>query len=325
MDNSNIFIDYEKILSFNRLFYLIMTIRGTGKTFGAKKLAISRFLKKHMEFIYLRRYKEELKKLTKNDGFKFFEDLVNNNVFPDHTFKIREGLISVDDKVAGYITSLSTATIEKSISYAKVTLIIFDEFIIAKSNYHYLPDEVQAFLEFYETVARLRDNVIVLFLANKISVSNPYFIYFKVPFSTADIIKVGNEILVYKVTKDKFIETKKKTRFAQLVKNTNYGAYLTDNEFLKDNDSFLGNKSGKSRCIFIMIYKNYELGVWFDNKDRTLYLSSDTDPKCQIKYSLRIDDHTSNYQYLSGIAAEPLFKFFIESYKKVFYTLKTWV
>lgn len=54
--------DINKSLSYNALFNFIIGARGVGKSYGAKKLAIQNFLKKGKQFVYVRRYKEELKK-----------------------------------------------------------------------------------------------------------------------------------------------------------------------------------------------------------------------------------------------------------------------
>ena len=58
-----------------------------------------------------------------------------------------------------------------------------DEFLIEKSHFRYLPDEVGAFLNLYETVARPGSghcDVTCFFMANAISWTNPYFLYFDV-------------------------------------------------------------------------------------------------------------------------------------------------
>ena len=51
------YYDYDKISSYNATFNMIITNRGFGKTYGAKKRAINKFLKKGEQFIYVRRYK----------------------------------------------------------------------------------------------------------------------------------------------------------------------------------------------------------------------------------------------------------------------------
>lgn len=74
-----------------------------------------------------------------------------------------------------YFVNLSTAQQFKSVNYAKVTLIIFDEFIIEKGNVQYLTNEARVMLDFFSTVDRWQDKTRVLFLANAVSIINPYF------------------------------------------------------------------------------------------------------------------------------------------------------
>ena len=69
------FYDYNRIKSYNALFNFILSPRGNGKTYGAKKFVIKRFLKYGEQFIYVRRYKTEFKKLK-----LFFDDI--RNEFP---------------------------------------------------------------------------------------------------------------------------------------------------------------------------------------------------------------------------------------------------
>ena len=153
--------------------------RGVGKTYSTKKFAIRRFLKTGEQFVYLRRYKTELSESVGDEkDAKFFKKIKAE--FPEHKFRVSGDKLYCDDKICGYALSLSTALILKSAEFDKVKTIIFDEFIIdGGSSYHYFRNEVEQFLEFYESIARLRD-VRVLFLANAISITNPYFTYFNI-------------------------------------------------------------------------------------------------------------------------------------------------
>ena len=62
--------DISRPLSYNCLFNFILGARGVGKSYGAKRWAIRDFLKTGKQFVYVRRYKEELKKID-----KFFDDV----------------------------------------------------------------------------------------------------------------------------------------------------------------------------------------------------------------------------------------------------------
>ena len=166
------YYNIDSALSYNALFTMIMGGRGIGKTYSAKKRAIKNFLAKGEQFVYLRRYKTELKKSVPT----FFADVAKE--FPDHQFKATAKGLYIDEQLAGFCMTLSTQIVEKSTAYPGVTLIIFEEFLIdPSSSYHYLRNEVETFLEAYSTVARDRD-VRVVFLANNVSLYNPYLLYF---------------------------------------------------------------------------------------------------------------------------------------------------
>ena len=64
------------IKSYNKFLNFIIGGRGIGKTYGFKKDCISRYKKKGKQFLYLRRYKTDLKKIKTflNDQFENFKD-----------------------------------------------------------------------------------------------------------------------------------------------------------------------------------------------------------------------------------------------------------
>ena len=99
------YIDLSKILSYNALLNFIIASRGTGKTYGTTKFVAKKFIEKEEEFIYLRRYKSELQKSIP----RFFNAISVNNEFPDHVFSHKGYNVLIDDKVAGYGVTLSTA------------------------------------------------------------------------------------------------------------------------------------------------------------------------------------------------------------------------
>ena len=59
MDKS-IYYNPERIISFNALLNLIIGERGVGKSYGFKTFAVKRFLNKHKQFAYVRRYETDL-------------------------------------------------------------------------------------------------------------------------------------------------------------------------------------------------------------------------------------------------------------------------
>lgn len=285
--------DIKVPLSYDCLFNFIVGARGTGKTYGCKDYAIKDFLKRNNQFVYVRRFKTELKK-----NHKFFDDI--KGAFPDHEFKVDGMNYLIDGKACGNAIALSTSKIEKSTPYPNVTTIIFDEFILDKGAHHYLPDEVTNFLELYSTVARLRD-VRVFFISNALTVTNPYFLYFdlKLPYNTKGI-SAKNDILVQMVQANEYEEKASSTRFGKLVSGTPYGEYAIHNKFLRDTDTFIGKKTKTAKYVFTLRYKGNNYGVWIDYNEGLQYLSSDVDQSCKVVYSVTMDDHTPNTLLLKG-------------------------
>ena len=70
--NEDDFINYDEILSYNALINVVIGDRGVGKSYGAKKWCIKRFIKKGEKFLYVRRNKHDL-----DDIGKFFDDLLD--------------------------------------------------------------------------------------------------------------------------------------------------------------------------------------------------------------------------------------------------------
>ena len=172
MSDKNIYYNVDNALSHNCLFNFLLGARGIGKTYSAKRRVIKNWIKTGAEFVYLRRYDTEL---TKDKVEKFFNDIQRE--FPDHELSAKGKEFAIDGYTFGYAVPLSKALQYKSVPFPRVSLIIFDEFIIDQGMIHYLPREVETFLEMYSTIARDRD-VPVLFLSNAITFTNPYFLYF---------------------------------------------------------------------------------------------------------------------------------------------------
>lgn len=277
----------HELLSYNCLFHFVVGNRGAGKTYSAKKWAIKSFLKTGAQFIYLRRYKTEFA-----DFKNFFADI--SQEFPDVEFEVKGKNLYINGQLAGYGVSLSTALTKKSVSYHLVDKIIFDEFVIDSKVIHYLSNEVTSFLEFYETVARMRDNVRVLFLSNAVSVVNPYFLYWNMrPKANKRFSKYGHMIIEF-VKNQEFIDAKYQTRFGQIIRGTDYGNYAVENEFLKDNANFVEKKSGTARYEFRVHYNGRDYGFWNDYKQGLVYVSEDIDPSKEMQYVLTDSDHKPN-------------------------------
>jgi len=200
--------------------------------------------------------------------------------------------------VFGYGIPLSTANILKSASFPKVKTLIFDEFLIDNGTYHYLRNEVIQFLDVIETIARLRD-VRVILLGNAITISNPYFDFFKLslPYNSEFKTFKNGTIVVNYIKNEAYREKKKSTRFGQLIDGTEYGEYAIDNAFLRDNDSFIAKRDKDARVYSTIVLKGEKYGIWRNWKTGFVYISKDFEPSNPCVFAFDINDHTENTIY----------------------------
>lgn len=305
------YYNFNKVKSYNAMLNFIIGERGVGKTYGSIENVIDRFLKKDKQFVYLRRYKTELKTSVPN----FFDSIKNNPKYENVKFHVKNGKFYINDILAGYSIALSTANILKSTTYDNVDTIIFDEFIIDKGNYHYLANEVEKTLDLIETVGRMRD-IKVYFLGNAISVSNPYFTYFDLSLPYNNDIKTFKKglILVNYIKNEEYRQTKKKTKFGQLIEGTEYSKYAIDNEFLRDNYSFIRKKTNTSKFYYILKLNHQNFGVWIDYNKQQIFISNKYDSSCPIQFTINYHDHDEG-TILLRIKSTPFLKALFDYYR----------
>lgn len=303
--------EYDTTLSHNCLFNFVIGDRGAGKTYGAKKRAILNFKKKGKEFIYLRRYKSEFEDLA-----TFFTDLIVNDEFPEDKLEVKGKMFYINDVLFGYAIALSTSVKKKSTAFPNVDLIIFDEFIIEKSVLHYLRNEVKTFQDFYVTVSRYRP-VKVLFLANAITMQNPYFIHYDIYLPHGSNIFKKNDVLLEMVENPDFKDHVRSTRVGQMLAaiDEDYSKYAIENQFMLDSKVFIEKKPGHARHNFNIKYQGIMMGVWADWVNGILYVSSDLDPSNGLTFAITKEDHAPNTLLIRTLTRSSIFKTFIEAYK----------
>lgn len=291
------YYDFNPLWSRNGVYNFLVGARGLGKTYGAKKFAIKDFIKTGAQFIYLRRYESELK-VAKHT---LFGDI--SGQFPDWQFKaegdflyMRE--ISADDekpnkwRVCGFAVSLSKAQQKKSVSYHDVKTIIFDEFIIEKGAVRYLPNEAKLMNDFYSTVDRYKDKTRVLFLANSISIMNPYFSEFGIePHPDKEWIKShGGFIVAHFPTSEAFSRGVYQTRFGQFIKGTEYAEYAVGSFFTDNNESLVRKKSSEADYLCTMLTDNGTFSCWVDIGDNTTFYIQQKRPKVEQIWVMRPEE-----------------------------------
>lgn len=274
---------FNKVRSYNGVFNFIVGARGLGKTYGAKKLSISDAIKKDEQFIYLRRYKHEL--IDAKSGF--FDDIID--AFPNYDFRVAgefgqyapKGTENAKKRQWFNIcifVALSTTQFKKSKPYPKVKKIIYDEFIIEKGVIQYLPNEAIVLENYYSTVDRYQDKTIVFFLANSVTIMNPYFLYYDImPTEGVEIItKKDNYIVAHFPKSEQFSSEVAQTRFGKFIQDSEYADYAVGNKFGDNTNAMLDLKDPKARPMFTLETTTGIFGVWYNFTTNYYYIISKT-------------------------------------------------
>lgn len=303
--------DINKTLTHNCLFNFIIGNRGSGKTYGAKKRAIKQFLDKGYQFVYLRRFQEELDETAET----YFDDILSNNEFKNIKIEYKNGKYFVNDKIAGYSMALTKAKSYKSIAFPLVYMIIFDEFLIEDNGYtRYLKNEVKQFLSFYMSIDRYR-GCTVFFLANSVSMINPYFLFWDLSLPYGSNITKKGDVLLELVQDAEFIKERKNTRFGKLIAGTEFEEYAIENKFTQENKNFIMRKTEKAQYYFTFIYQGEYYGIWIDYKEGKIFVSENVDLSKGLIYAVTVSDHTPNTMLLNNIYKQVQWKMLIDNYK----------
>lgn len=311
MSDKSYFYDPNETRSHNCLHNYVVGVRRCGKTYGCLKDCIKRFINKGEQFIYLRRYKTELKEFD-----KLLDPLLMNKEFPEHDVYIKGKEIYVDDEIAGYGRALSTGKIQKGTNMVGVKTIIFDEFLIEKGVYHYLQDETGTFNDFLISISSYRD-ITVFYLANAISIANPYFLKYdlQLPYGGSKFFKKGERLVQYEANPE-FIEYVSQTRLGKelLESDPAYSAYAIYNDFIMDSENFIEKKSGKLSYIITLKHGKSMYGVWLNRDTGIIYISSDIDKTNDIYIAVTYEDHSFNTILLKSVKRDYPFRDIINAY-----------
>ena len=277
--NDGIHFDCCKFYSYEAFLGIIDGGRGVGKTTTFLKQGIVN-CDKGEEFIYLRRYKPEIKEFVKKDSFKPILDNVR------YKGDGSGGYVAMfEDITMGYLLPLSTARSNKSVDFSKVTLIIFDEAIVRQTaSYRYLHDEVIELLEFVSTVTRTRTNVRVVLLGNNEDLFSPYHSFFDIPAFEKYYFDIKKRIYCEHVpTSPKLLELEKQTGLYAAISDTTYGQYHYHNKNINEESVPIGNKPNncKQHAMFrinidnqtvniFTYYEGNELRLYCEHKDKKI-------------------------------------------------------
>lgn len=239
---------YRYIMSFCYYIMVVIGARGIGKTYGAKKYCIKKFLREGKKFIWLRDTEDTVKRMCSEN--MFFSDIVD---FEGHEGHLEGNKIIIDDKLAGHILPVSTFYKYKGNPYQDIETIVFDEFI-AENGQVIRGDRALAFLNTIQTIGRLRTNFKIFLLANALNRGDPIldllgiklkgFGYYRNP---------EKKVIVHYADNDPaFNEATAKSISGILVKGTQYEANLHNNSFNDDEDMYFDNKPPRSKLWYIL-------------------------------------------------------------------------
>lgn len=266
MTTTSIYYNIAGLLSQRCVFNFVIGNRGGGKTYGGKKLVIKRFKNKGKQFVWVRRYRTELDTLS-----DFWADI--RKEFPDDELTQVGDKLYINGDLAGYLIALSTSMQLKSVAFPLVSTVIMDEFIIDKGRINYLRNEAHVFMELFETIARMREDVVAIFFGNAISIVNPYFDFFKVTPELGRRYTKKNGICIEFYFNEEFIAKKETTKFGRLIASTSYGEYNMKNKFLRDSDSFITARPATANTkLYQFIFDGERFSLWQDYKYQRFYI-----------------------------------------------------
>lgn len=305
----------KQTLSYNKLLNFVVGNRGAGKSYGSKKWCMEDWLKNKKQFIWVRRFGSEFEEFKET----FFSDIKHE--FEEHVWEVvsvgNTYRFKCDGEIIGFGMPLSISLKKKSTPYPNVDKIIFDEFIIEKGSSYYLKNEVEVFLDLMETVIRTRtDFKCVFFIANAITFTNPYFIYFKLDKpKNKKMITTKGDILLQFVANKEFIDKKKQSRFGKLIEGTDYAKYSIENDFRRDTTDFIIKQPKNLRYGFTLKSGLESYGVWWCDDEGLIFVSKKYDPSCKIKYTTILENHKPNTLLLKGGGKSVIFTHFVKAFK----------
>lgn len=309
----------HRLLSFEDIWlYLLVGGRGIGKTTGIMSICLDDFFKNGYEFVYTRRYKNEIKK-SKHLLDKFLPNVVTRGLGDGcYEYCLKE---IVDDKVQlkriGFGLCLTAQqSVKSGIDFSKVRTLVYDECIIRrKSATRYLSNEVDDLLELLSTIFRDRMNYRVFLIGNNADIFNPYTEYFKIPkFDDKYVDRKRGIYCELCRNNPTFMEQAKKTPLYRLTDGTPYGEYHYNNAVLVDNVTRpIGVKPHNAILYLRFLYNNVTLNAYVCGR-YTMYIEyKEKIIKDNITYIIRENDE-ENLLYIKDLKKSNPFKYITKAY-----------
>ena len=197
MFNSQKFYSLKKILSKQATYNIVIGERSNGKSYAVLYYGLEQFISTGGQLAVVRRWREDI---TGRRASQMMEGLNDTGAvhklckkygrYKDDGTPLYDGIVyyagkwylcqyddgkpiyNRDTDCFAFAFALSSSEHDKSLSYPKVTTILFDEFL---TNTIYLQDEFVLFLNVVSTIVRRRLDVKIFLLGNTVNKYCPYF------------------------------------------------------------------------------------------------------------------------------------------------------
>lgn len=176
---------------------LVWGQRTAGKTYSSLKLCLERYKNKGQRFIYVRRWKEDIKAPGPQ---QLFTPLPINEIFGgDFEINYYNGVFNLvnletgEKEEIGFLVCLSDAYHRKSVAYTGVKTIIFDEFI-QQTKETIMAGEIDRWESIVNTVCRDKTDLQIILLGNSVNIYSPYFTLYGINVKSmkqGDIVEVN--------------------------------------------------------------------------------------------------------------------------------------
>ena len=158
----------------------------------------------------------------------------------------------------------------------------------------------------------------VFMLANSVTITNPYFLFFdiKLPYNSDIATYKNGLILVQYMKNEEYRQEKKKSKFRQ----------VSSSEHLSKNTQLIMNlylitiillKKSKVRQNFHLhlFINGFTFGVWVDFKLGKIFISKDYDKNTPFLFSCSLEDHSDNTMFLKSAKRYNCWKRLIENFE----------
>lgn len=178
----------QNILKKKCVYNVIIGERSNGKTYSVLEHAVKHYFETGGQLAIIRRWKEDITGRRASEIFSAINQngLVmkySNNMYSGITYfagkyyvcnydEHNKPIYEPETDCIAFVFSLSDTEHNKSISFPKVEIILFDEFL---TKGIYLNDEFILFMNTVSTIVRQRDNVTIFMCGNTVNKYSPYF------------------------------------------------------------------------------------------------------------------------------------------------------